>query len=504
MYHPKEHIANASRAVATFAGSSGVALPAPVFAAPPYRPAAPPVQRKIKWGTSKLLGGTIESKDALVKALHNKFPRFDIEAITNDVNDIDGQEVAWSLADIYRVFADAHKQLPAPLVEREQNSDILLPGKPNDRKNYAFTTRTRLRAKIVSGDQQTSIPEFTQDDEGHAEDYLRAYLGNLISEEDGEILARNGALFITLNNSPCAKRCAPRLARFKKKYWKGRMVIYFANPHGSEEEYIEARQRMREAGIEVHSFEPRHYIDESLWSQDTERFLSIKDRRKRYRKSWNKAHPSDISDDSDVESSSSKEKKEERKKKKRTPEVRRRKRKEREGKIRLKSPPKKKRSPVNLDDVAETGNSSDISREEEEVSPRDLHKSVLSEARRIGIDAHYRIGYADGTDRNCSILSIFAAAGAPLGKEDGIAFRNRLTREQGIPAEGDLDVEDRGIAQHILAGVTRQTGQGYSLNTVQEDVDGGILVTEIARTGDGANSIYIFFAGTHFSPVWPL
>src|SRR5690606_26077666 len=131
MYHSKEHFANTSRAVATSAGSSGVALPAPVFTAPPGRSAAPPVQRTIKWGTSKLLGGAIANKKQLVKALHNKFPRFDIEAITNDVNDIDGQEVEWSLAEIYRAFAAAHKQLPAPLVEREQNSDILLPGKPN-------------------------------------------------------------------------------------------------------------------------------------------------------------------------------------------------------------------------------------------------------------------------------------------------------------------------------------------------------------------------------------
>ncbi|MEL6538707.1 MAG: hypothetical protein AAFQ98_25030 [Bacteroidota bacterium] len=129
-----------------------------------------------------------------------------------------------------------------------------------------------------------------------------------------------------------------------------------------------------------------------------------------------------------------------------------------------------------------------------------LNESVMSEATRIGVDRHFRIGYADGTDHNCSIISIFAAAGVNISRQEAQTYREQLE----IPGRGDIDLT-RTLARRILGLVTARTGRQYILNTVNEGPrDASDRPTfgtaELTRNGNGT-PIYIFFAGTHFSPA---
>lgn len=140
---------------------------------------------------------------------------------------------------------------------------------------------------------------------------------------------------------------------------------------------------------------------------------------------------------------------------------------------------------------------------DEEDDPDVLHQSVLTEAKRIGVDEHYEIGYADGTDHNCSIISVFAAAGVKLTREQAKKLREHLAKNNGAPSYGDIDLDEDDIAQAILDLVTEQTGKGYTLYALQEG-DEDYEITKLARTGDGAISLFVFFAGRHFSPAWHL
>lgn len=147
--------------------------------------------------------------------------------------------------------------------------------------------------------------------------------------------------------------------------------------------------------------------------------------------------------------------------------------------------------------------SGSASRHMEEDAPpslRDvLHASVMSEAERIGADEFYEIGFADGTDHNCSIISIFKAAGVNISSEQAQIYRQSLN----VGPDGDIDLTP-ATAQQILNLVTQQTGERYTLYVVHEDVSDDNPrhgVTKLTDNG-GGSSLFIFFAGTHFSPAW--
>jgi len=457
-----------------------------------------PVQRIIKFGPTKKFGkGIPEINDikTLESAIAETFPRFKLQFITDRLDEIKRDGQTWSLAEIHTHFSGEHKKLPPKDITQEFNGDIRLPEKPNDQKNFLFTTRTRLNAKVKVGEKNYYTPEYTQSDKEHAEEHLKAYLEALITKKDGKVDIANGTLTITINNSPCFKKCSGILIDFKKAVWKGPMIIYFANPHGDiDSEFHVRRKEMFAAGITLRSFNPLAYINPSLIGEgDKKRFNDASARRKRARKLWSKEHPSDVSDNSDNDSSA-----EELKPKRKKPKL----------KAKPPSPPPstdvsedESGGPVHDDDLfsisTDSGNGV-----EEEITPEQFHESVLSEARRIGIDKDYDIGFADGTDHNCSILSIFDAGGRPLSKSEGIDIRNKLFTKYGVPQEGDIDTEDKQTANHILQELTAITGQGYTLHGVQE-IEYGHETVEITRTGDGARNIYVFFAGTHFSPAWP-
>lgn len=138
-----------------------------------------PVQRIIKFGPTKKFGkGIPEINDikTLESAIAETFPRFKLQFITDRLDEIKRDGQTWSLAEIHTHFSGEHKKLPPKDITQEFNGDIRLPEKPNDQKNFLFTTRTRLNAKVKVGEKNYYTPEYTQSDKEHAEEHLKAYL----------------------------------------------------------------------------------------------------------------------------------------------------------------------------------------------------------------------------------------------------------------------------------------------------------------------------------------
>jgi hypothetical protein len=142
----------------------------------------------------------------------------------------------------------------------------------------------------------------------------------------------------------------------------------------------------------------------------------------------------------------------------------------------------------------------------QDVNARVFHDSVITEAQRIGVDRAFAIGHADGKDHNCTIISIFKAAGVDISTAEAIAYRQILIRDCHVPRDGDIELT-RDVATRILQLVTERTRDTYQLNEVHEDARDDEAdaprhaLTALAENG-GRRPIYIFFAGNHFSPAW--
>ena len=83
-------------------------------------------------------------------------------------------------------------------------------------------------------------------------------------------------------------------------------------------------------------------------------------------------------------------------------------------------------------------------------------------------------------------------------------YRRRLAREFPIGLNEDIDLNP-AIADRILQFVAEKTGTAFQLDTLGQgppDENGAPTYNAIPVAGQGP-PIYIFFAGTHFSPAWP-
>jgi hypothetical protein len=263
---------------------------------------APAVQRKIDYSTRSKRLGEIQDQENLIDVIASSFPWLKRERIIQDINQIEEKGASWSLSNVYDHFNNLADETPslAPISDADLNSDVRLPAKLQERLDFGFTPRTRLSATIKQGDRPLVLPRsYTQtNSKQHAEDNLIAALNGLIARR--EVNPEEDTIVITINNSPC-QRCAERLAEWKQTNWPGEMVIHFANPYGSGSDYIKARGKLRENDIEVHSFDPLHYIKDRLEPSQQDKFRSIKRRRKKSRSAWNEEHPSDLSSDTDDE-----------------------------------------------------------------------------------------------------------------------------------------------------------------------------------------------------------
>lgn len=193
---------------------------------------------------------------SLIAALLAKFGDvIDEDAI---VRTLDNTKTSVSLHVVYTHFNDAAKALRRPdIVQRGANPDIQL---PNGGEWFAFTQKTVLAGVIREGDRQSATPNFENADGVHAERQLIAFLEKDLGEQLHTAKPAGRELVLTINNSPCEK-CATKLAEFNEgQSYFARIIVNFANPYGSEEEYLEARRTLEAAGIIIGSFAPERYL----------------------------------------------------------------------------------------------------------------------------------------------------------------------------------------------------------------------------------------------------
>jgi Secreted Novel AID/APOBEC-like Deaminase 4 len=132
-------------------------------------------------------------------------------------------------------------------------------------KDFAVTDGTMLMGSVG----KISLPVIKNVKRGkHAE---RIFIDTVDELSDVD-LSSNPQVTITINNSPCNKRCAGMLARWVTKHNLTHVTVFFANPHGfdehtSEDEFLRARRQLRAAGIAVQAFEPRDHISEPYRSR---------------------------------------------------------------------------------------------------------------------------------------------------------------------------------------------------------------------------------------------
>lgn len=258
---------------------------------------AAPIQRKIDYTSTSVKFGDVRDRAGLIARAQVLFPL--LPNVAELVDDIEGQRGSWSLGQVYAALSARSAAIPVPLASGERDASILLPSNPKHRRDFGFTTRTRARGRVDrDGGEPLPLRESTQVSKTfHAEDDVMEQLDKLLAK--GEI-DPGDTIHITINNSPCGARCAPNLARWFQANWTGRMIIRYANPHGKLDEFIQAREVLQAAGIEVESFPAERHVD-GLSSKQQAKFRGMKLRRKTYRAEWNRTHEDDQSSDSDAE-----------------------------------------------------------------------------------------------------------------------------------------------------------------------------------------------------------
>lgn len=275
---------------------------APAMAAG-IRPVHSVMQRKIDFSTKSVFLGDVNTLEELVEAAQRLFPRLDgIEAL---VREIDGLRPSWTLHNVYMELNRRASLIPEPISTGELQDTIMLPSRPSYRNDFAFTTRTRLRGRV---ERRSSSPLPLRDASQrnrrfHAEDDLMEQLNQLLTSRT---ISNRDTIHITINNSPCLDRCAPNLARWFRRYWRGRMIIRYANPYGSFDEFAGARRLLLDAGIQISSFPVERYLKmNTLTVKQRARFEKMRRRRRDYRRRWNEKYPDDASEGSDAEQSDS-------------------------------------------------------------------------------------------------------------------------------------------------------------------------------------------------------
>jgi hypothetical protein len=146
----------------------------------------------------------------------------------------------------------------------------------------------------------------------------------------------------------------------------------------------------------------------------------------------------------------------------------------------------------------------EVQETEDEQVERVLRVGVQQIAQEHGVLRDFEVGHADGSDHNCSILSVFAAAGVDLTREEAEAYRAEIVTAVGHTISGDIDLDtptrsrDDPTVAHLLLRYLSRRGRDCALYVLEADGPGRYRRT--LRTGRG-QEIHIFFAGAHFSPA---
>lgn len=222
-----------------------------------------------------------EEIQALINRLTGKYGESQRGAITTLVNKYvhdGGRRSVRDAEDLVRVNVKIDASRPTPLDFDEADGPMLPSGRTampssslglqepstTDRRaairTMEFNSVTFLTAKVFLSDGFSFTVELRnqegKDNQGHAEMLLLKQIKDQIKNKHEVRIAQ---ITITINNSPC-KLCGPDLADWASNNGNPRIVIHFTNAYGKEEEFIHSVEAMKNAGIELHDFNPMDHV----------------------------------------------------------------------------------------------------------------------------------------------------------------------------------------------------------------------------------------------------
>ncbi len=411
----------------------------------------PPIQRKIDYKKSSTTV-PVDNDEEMLEFLVRKFgeEHRDMLAATIAEEAKRGRSISpyWFYQGLLRHFASQVSELGEGERGRPQ-----MPTDFQGIKDFAVSERTTLLGSVG----RMKFPIIKNEKGGdHAERIFIDRIDELSSKKELD-LSEDPEVIITINNSPCNDRCANLLSQWVRRHHLTNVTVYFANPHGfnekstfSEDEFVQARTKLRSAGIMVRPFEPRDHISSahknqlrrSGFSRWNRRYNTMKSRRKRARALGRLRTPSP-----EKESESSR--------KRDRPRRRKRSRSRSREKDRHSSSPSV--SPARRSKFRSSRSSGSDSSEVVSSSSRAKRQRRRGRVRDV---IPGRLRNVSGSGMNCLIRATLLAALGHVDEASVTIIRDELIR-RGVAQEGRmLDLADEAgaymitfmVHNHILAG----------------------------------------------------
>lgn len=227
------------------------ASPTPVK--PPRRVAAPSlsrsIQREINFKSQYMYEGhSATDPEDLIEQLVHRFGEANREKLTTEVYCIHSEERLWGLRDVWVGFG----KYGLPVHKQVASASSSAAPRPRPLNDFSLLKVTRLIGRV--GDRQfDSVRNCTKDKEHAEEIFIRDVE---TAHKEGHInLEADPEIAITINNSPCAGKCAGVLANWATRRGLTNITIHFGVPYGSEAEFREAIATLQEARIKVHGLD---------------------------------------------------------------------------------------------------------------------------------------------------------------------------------------------------------------------------------------------------------
>lgn len=428
-----------------------------------------PIQAKINYQSQYMGFSAIDEGDLINKLVlrfgesHRSFIAEEVAKMRDRGN--------WTMRDIIVAFNKYRENTGNMPLHRE----VVFSGsgnapRPHSLDEFGFNSVTWLVGRVGN----IEFSAMRNDAERHAEEnFMRAVEA---SHAKGDVdLTKNPAISIVINNSPCDDRCALALATWVRRWKLSNVVIRFANPYGTKEEFQSAIGVLQGARIRIHGLPLMSlYGQNELKKNTAKRLQAMEDRL-----STAKAGALYVSDDeSDDESS-----------RRRRPSDR------------SLSPPRRSHRAEQKGDLAGQRERS-RSRDQKPVPPHDPfgreQRGRLSEGDMV--EGVGRLHNVSGENMDCLIRALLVAS----GQRDSLMIVRDLREHlvsQGVAVRGRmLDLADAAGA--IL--ISELHGRGLL------DPNVGIRVyrpesraPHIVQASSNGSWINLWLEGNHFQAIIP-
>lgn len=226
------------------------------------------IQRKINWETT-YDGRSAKKPQELIKQLVKAFGEENRKEITAEVYRIHSEKRLWSMQDVWVGF---NKYSQAGHLPAHQQVEFAASGAaplPRPLVDFSLPTVTRLKGRV--GEEELEPIRNLSKAKEHAEERFMKQVVVMHDREQVDLEA-DPKIQITLNNSPCNKKCAEKLANFVDDWGLSDMTVFFGNPYGTKAEFGSAIGKLQDAGIKVHGIDfSRQPSDEGMSRKARER-----------------------------------------------------------------------------------------------------------------------------------------------------------------------------------------------------------------------------------------